>query len=95
MTPVLFVTHTSGRRIEAMLGNNIVGVIMLIPEGRVAAYYDMRLPMEGKYKLPHPASSIVLAKRNLLIRIAEWFDAAGPIAAPISSAIRVQAEEER
>jgi hypothetical protein len=93
-----FVVQRSGR-IEVMLGAHLVGVIepWAFGGGRrfgeVRAHYRMLLG-EGRAS-PRGASSVGVARRQLLHRLAEWFDAAGPLFAPAAEALAAQAELER
>jgi hypothetical protein len=99
--PVTFAVQRSGR-IEVMLGNHLVGVIepwdsvnIRNSLGRIGAYWWITLPVDGGYSAKHPATSTRKSRRLILHRLAEWFDAAGPMFAPIAETLAAQAELER
>lgn len=100
--PVQFIIRPSGR-IEAMLGNHLVGIIEEWPTGNrrgllgtVNAHYRITLPVDGATPVsPRGATSIKAARRQLLQWLAGWFEAAGLHFAPICEAIVSQALEER
>lgn len=95
MTPILFHTLPSGR-IEAMLGRHVVGEIVPWNMGsKVKAHYSIRLPVEGSPTMPRPATSLAMARSNMLFAIADWFDCAGPLFDGTATATRIQAEQER
>jgi hypothetical protein len=95
--PVEFHIQPSGR-IEVMLGIHQVGVIEPWNErgcyfGKIGAHYRINLP-EAR-TMPRPATSVQVARRLILHRLAQWFDAAGPLWAPMAEALALQAESER
>lgn len=98
--PVEFHIQPSGR-IEVMLGIHQVGVIEPWAEelrgrnhfGKIGALYRLYLD-EGR-TMPRPATSVQVARRLILHRLAQWFDAAGPLWAPMAEALAIQAEGER
>ena len=99
--PATFVSNPSGR-IEVMLGQHLVGTIdpwdgPQIRAGRdkIGAFYRITLPIAGGPATVRPARSIGLARRLILHRLADWFDAAGPLFAPIAETLAAQAELER
>ena len=89
--PAVFHINASGR-IEVMLGMHTIGIIEPW-EGsrRINAYYWMIF--DGKTR--HPATSTKIARRLILHRMAEWFEAAGPCCHPLAEALSLQAEGER
>ena len=88
-------------RIEVMLGIHQVGVIEPWHEdlrgtrcfGKTGALY--RLYLEESRTMPRPATYIAVARRLILHRLSQWFDAAGPLWAPMAEALAMQAESER
>jgi hypothetical protein len=95
---VEFHIQPSGR-IEVMLGIHMVGVIEPWCErssyfGKIGAHYSVTLPECGR-TMPRPATSVQVARRLILHRLAQWFDAAGPLWAPMAEALAIQAESER
>lgn len=95
MTPIEFHTLPSGR-IEAMLGRHVVGIITPWNMGRrVKAHYSISLPIESRAMMPKPATSMRMARSNMLFAISEWFDCAGPLFDGLAVATRIQAEQER
>lgn len=97
--PVEFHIQPSGR-IEVMLGIHQVGVIEAWCErgsyfGKIGAHYSVSLPDDGGRTMPRPATSVQIARRLILHRLAQWFDAAGPLWAPMAEALALQAESER
>lgn len=96
---VEFHIQPSGR-IEVMLGIHRVGVIEPRDDefggctfGRAGAHF--RLYLENDRTMPRPATSVQVARRLILHRLAQWFDAAGPLWAPMAEALAMQAEGER
>ena len=100
MSPVTFTEGPTGR-IEAFIGTQLVGLISPwrgdgTTLGKVAATYQMRLPVKGAIELNRPMTSLVGARRTLLIRLAEWHEEAdATLYAPMIAALRAQAEVER
>lgn len=99
--PALFVINRSGR-VEVMLGKWLVGIIEPWADlhghsvlGRVNAYYWLTMPFDGAPMAKKAAPSTRVARRLLLHRLAEWFEAAGPVFAPIAETLAAQAELER
>ena len=99
--PALFVANPSGR-IEVMLGLHLVGVIepwdgpqIRNRLGAIGAYYWITLPVDGGYSAKRPATSARIARRHILRRLAEWFEAAGPAFFEVALVLSAQAEDER
>ena len=99
--PATFVICRSGRT-EVMLGNHLVGVIEPWDGGQIRnglgaieAYYWITLPIDGGYSRKFPVSSIDKARRLILHRLSDWFEAAGLLFVPIAEVLAAQAELER
>lgn len=87
--------------IEVMLGTQLVGTIQpcedphkLAPLG-ISACYSLKLPIDGSPGRDRAAANVTMARRQILYRIAEWFESAGISFRPIAYAVRAQAEAER
>lgn len=98
--PALFVANPSGR-IEVMLGKHVVGMIepwdgpqVRNGLGAIGAYYWIMLPVDGGGSPKRPATSPRAARRLILCRLAEWFEAAGPVFCEATMMLSVQAEME-
>lgn len=96
--PATFVIRNGTERIEVMLGAHVVGTIdpwegvqRYASFGIIGAYYSTIF--SGKQRWP--ASSPQAARRLILHRLAEWFEAAGPVFAPVAETLAAQAELER
>ena len=101
MMPATFVINPSGR-VEVMLGKQLVGIIepwdggqIRNGFGRIEAYYWITLPIDGGHGRKFPTSSVNRARRLILHRLSEWFEAAGDLFAPIAEVLAAQAELER
>jgi hypothetical protein len=84
-----FVILPSGR-IQVVVGVNVVATIYPPASGSVR--YSLALPgMEGARLV----DSVPKARRIVLQRVADWFEACGPGFLPVAEAIGAQAESER
>jgi len=80
--------------IEVMMGTHLIGAIEPRPdEGKIGAYYRILLP--SKRATPYPATSVEVARRLILQRLADWFGDAGPSFYPVANALALQSEDER
>jgi hypothetical protein len=97
--PIAFVTDHLGRT-EARLGERLVGMIETWPPAQhsaldtVRAVYQIYLPIDGAVPAKRPASSMIRARRGLLLWLAVWFIEAGPHCAWIYGPITDQALRE-
>ncbi len=95
--PIAFVVLANGR-IEAMLGDQMVGFVEEYPAshrsalGVIRAHYKITMPV--LHGTTRPASSVAAARRHLLQWLAGWFDAAGPHCAKLAQAVALQAFNE-
>jgi len=99
--PVTFLTVMPSEIVEARLGSHLVAVIEPWPNalrdpkpmlGTVCAYYRMTLEVDARR---YPASSMTAARRQVLYKLSEWFDNAGPLLMHMGIALTTQAEQER
>lgn len=95
--PADFHIQRSGR-IEVVLGTHVIGTIepwdgatARNSLGTIGAYYWTFF--DGGRR--HPATSPRIARRLILHRLAEWFEAAGPHCQSLAEAFSIQAEGER
>jgi hypothetical protein len=84
----LFVSNRSGR-IEVTIGVHVVATIY---PHRESARYQILLP---GYEGARLVDSVGKARRLIMHRLADWFEAAGPAFAPIAETLAAQAELER
>ena len=98
--PITFNPIPGTPRIEAMLGTQLVGIVSRYPYtgssfGKVEATYQLRLPVKGAIPMAAPTASLKAAIRLLLIKLAEWHEAADAERyAEMIIALRAQAEGE-
>jgi len=99
--PVTFMVIRPTEVVEARLGSHLVAVIEPWPNalrdpkpmlGTVRAYYHLTLEPDGRC---YPASSMISARRQVLHRLAGWFDDAGPLFSVAALTLLAQAEQER
>lgn len=86
--PAIFAIHLSGR-IEVMLGAHVVATIYPHLGG---ARYRLLLPGRDGARI---VKSVPTARRLVLHMLTDWFDAAGPMFAPVAESLAAQAELER
>jgi hypothetical protein len=95
IAPAEFVIRPSGR-IEVMLGQHLVGAIEPWHGApKIEAYFWITLPVDGGASPKCPATSVALARRLILLRLAHWFEAAGPFFHAVGETLAMQSEEER
>lgn len=80
--PVTF-TETSGGKLEAFVGQMLVGIVAPYPYsgsdfGSTQATYQIRLPVKGAIPMQRPAATMEAAKRLLLTCLAKWFEESDP-----------------
>jgi hypothetical protein len=99
--PVTFAILANGR-IEALLGNTLVGIVAPYADaggrllGSVEAIWQMLLPVRGAMPTTKGATSMAGARRTLLHHLADWHEDADPVRyAGMILALRAQAEGER
>lgn len=101
--PALFMVNVCGDT-EVWFGERLVGMISEWAEalrserkivGEVGAYYQVFLPIDGSTDIKRPATSVRVARRLILHRLADWFGKAGPMFDNIVQALTAQAELER
>jgi hypothetical protein len=95
--PAAFHINPSGR-IEVVLGIHRIGIIepwdggqAKNSFGKIGAYYWSIF--DGGMR--HPATSTKIARRLILHRLSQWFEAGGPFAQSLAEAFSLQAETER
>ena len=87
--PATFIIHNSGR-IEVNIGVHTVAVI-----DRHAHQVRYRFFLPGLIGIPRLCDSTNKARRIVLHKLVDWFEAAGPLFAPIAETLAAQAELER
>jgi hypothetical protein len=87
---ITFTRQPSGQEI-ATLGKAEVGIVLPYPAGRrVGAMWRCFL-FVGDRQSPNGASTIHHAKRQLILRVADWHDLAGGAHAALAEDFRAQA----
>lgn len=99
--PATFIILPSGR-MEIMLGTQLAGIIepwdgphIGTGHGHVGAYFWITLPIDGGSDVKRPAPSPQVARWLILKKLADWFDAAGPLFGYIVETLAAQAQMER
>lgn len=77
-------------RIDVLIGVHVVGTIYPPAAGTVR--YSLALPTAAG---PRLCSSVGMARRLILMVLADWFEACGPEFCPIASALKAQSDAER
>lgn len=75
--PITFNPVLGTPRTEAMLGDQLVGIVSRYPYsgsdfGTVQATWQMRLPVKGAIPMSKPATTMLQARKLLLLAIAQW-----------------------